>query len=132
MRISRLLPAVLLSILIASCGRSTPPATPGPPGPQGPQGAKGDPGPPGPPGPQGLSGPPGPPGPASQVRVIRMSCGVQSCSVGCNVDEVLIAAYCGPTRRTPTVLSENSVSCGIVPSAADSPLVAVCAHVPSQ
>jgi hypothetical protein len=132
MTISRLLPAALLSLLIASCGGSSPPATPGPPGPQGPQGPKGDAGPPGPPGPQGLPGPPGPPGPASQVRVIRMTCGVQSCSVACNIDEVLVVAYCGPTRRTPTVLSENSVSCGIVPSAADSPLVAVCARAPSQ
>jgi hypothetical protein len=132
MRISGLLPAAVLSLLLASCGGSPPPATPGPPGPQGPQGAKGDVGPPGPPGPQGLTGPQGPPGQASQVRVIRMTCGVQSCSVACNIDEVLVSAYCGPTRRAATVLSENSVSCGIVPSAADSPLVAVCARAPSQ
>jgi hypothetical protein len=132
MIINRLLPAALLCLLIAGCGRSPPQAIPGPPGPQGSQGPKGDPGPPGPPGPQGLQGPSGPPGPASEVRVVRMNCGVQSCSVTCNVDEVLVSAYCGPSRRTPTFLSETSVSCGIVPSAADSPLVAVCARASSQ
>jgi len=119
-------PIVLLCLSLAGCGGSPPQGPAGPAGPQGPAGAKGDAGPPGPPGPAGLQGPPGPPGPASQTRVIRMNCGVQACTVSCNVDEVLVSAYCGPSRKTPTVLSESSVSCGIVPSAADSPLVAIC------
>src|SRR6266851_1104941 len=126
MAICRCLPIVLLCLALAGCGGSSPQSPPGPSGPQGPPGPKGDAGPPGPPGPVGLQGPPGPPGTASQTRVIKMNCGTQTCTVGCNVDEVLIAAYCGPSRRAPTVLSESSVSCGIVPSAADSPLVAVC------
>ena len=122
-------PIVLLCLCLAGCGGSPPQGPAGPAGPQGPAGAKGDAGPPGPPGAAGLQGPPGPPGPASQTRVIRMNCGVQTCTVSCNVDEVLVSAYCGPSRKAPTVLSESSVSCGIVPSAADSPLVAICVRV---
>lgn len=126
MTISRFLPIVFLCLVIAGCGGSPPQSPPGPSGPQGAPGPKGDAGPPGAPGPAGLQGPPGPPGTASQTRVIKMNCGTQTCTAACNVDEVLVAAYCGPSRRAPTVLSESSVSCGIVPSAADSPLVAVC------
>jgi hypothetical protein len=117
---------VLACLLTASCGGSASQGPPGPPGPQGQQGAKGDAGPPGPPGPAGLQGPPGPPGAASQARVIRVKCATEACTASCNVDEVLVAAYCGPSRRPATVLSETSVSCGIVPSAAESPLVAIC------
>jgi len=123
---SRLISAVLLCLLVANCGGSPQQGAAGPAGPAGPQGPKGDPGAPGTPGPAGLQGPPGPPGQASQTRVIRLSCTTQTCTAGCNVDEVLVSAYCGPARHAPTVLSESSVSCGIVPSAADSPLVAVC------
>jgi Collagen triple helix repeat (20 copies) len=125
----RLLTVVLLSLFVASCGGSPPQGPPGPAGPAGAQGPKGDPGPAGPPGPQGLQGPPGPAGQSSQTRVIQMNCAAQTCNVSCNVDEVLVAAYCGPARHAPTVTSENSVSCGIVPSAAESPLVAVCVRV---
>jgi hypothetical protein len=134
MAIRKLLPSasVLLCLVVAACGGSPPQGPPGPAGAQGPQGPKGDAGPPGPPGPTGLQGPPGPPGAASQTRVIRINCGAQSCSASCNVDEVLIAAYCGPARHAATVLGESSVSCGIVPSAADSPLVAICLRTSSQ
>ncbi|HEX5508986.1 MAG TPA: hypothetical protein VFX37_10825 [Pseudolabrys sp.] len=39
---------------------------------------------------------------------------------------MLVTAYCGVTRKPATFLTEKSVSCGVVPNAADSPLVAVC------
>jgi len=39
---------------------------------------------------------------------------------------VLVTAYCGIERKPASFLTERSVSCGVVPSAANSPLVAVC------
>jgi Collagen triple helix repeat (20 copies) len=124
MKFVRPLSAILL-ISVASCSQPAP-GPKGDPGAQGPPGPQGMQGPVGPPGPQGLQGPQGAPGVSSQTRVIRVNCGVQSCTATCNVDEVLVAAYCGPARHPATVLGESSVSCGIVPSAADSPLVAIC------
>ena len=125
MKFVRALAAILL-LSVASCGQQPAQGPKGDPGPQGPAGPQGMQGPVGPPGPQGLQGPQGPAGVSSQTRVIRVNCGVQSCTAACNVDEVLVAAYCGPARHPATVLGESSVSCGIVPSAADSPLVAIC------
>jgi hypothetical protein len=52
--------------------------------------------------------------------------------VTCNEDEVLVTAYCGPQRQPANVLTERSVSCGVVPSAASSPLVAVCLRAPPK
>jgi hypothetical protein len=43
------------------------------------------------------------------------------------VNEVLVSAYCGVARHPASFLSENAVSCGVVSTAANSPLVAVCA-----
>jgi hypothetical protein len=126
MTISKILSAAVLCLLVASCGGAPQPGPAGAQGPAGPQGQKGDAGPPGPAGPAGLQGPAGPAGPASQARVIKLNCSTQTCMATCNVDEILVSAYCGPSRRAPNVLSENSVSCGIVASAADTPLVAVC------
>jgi hypothetical protein len=126
MNFTRSLIATVLVLSLVSCDRTPaqgPKGDTGPTGPAGPQGAAG---PPGPPGPQGLQGPPGPAGASSQTRIIRVNCAVSACTATCNVDEFLLVAYCGPSRHAATVLGENSVSCGIVPSAADSPLVAVC------
>jgi hypothetical protein len=52
-----------------------------------------------------------------------------TCVASCNDNEVLVSAYCGPTRQPATVLSERSVSCGVVPDPARSPLVAICIGV---
>jgi hypothetical protein len=45
---------------------------------------------------------------------------------------VMVTAYCGPSRHAATFLSENSASCGLTPSNADSPLVAVCVRAHAQ
>jgi hypothetical protein len=68
-----------------------------------------------------MQGLPGPPGPASQTRIIRANCALQSCTVQCEQDEVLVTAYCGIKRRPATFLTDTSVSCGITPSPADNP-----------
>jgi hypothetical protein len=123
-----------LSLIVAGCGQPSQGAR-GDPGPPGPPGLKGDPGPQGPPGPpsaQGLQGPPGPPGIGSQTRVVRHDCTLQACIFQCDVGEVLVTAYCGATRRPPNFLSESSVSCGLAPSPANSPLVAVCVRPQNQ
>jgi hypothetical protein len=60
------------------------------------------------------------------MRIIRVNCSTQSCQTQCEMSEVLVTAYCGPSRHAATFLSENSASCGLTPSNADSPLVAVC------
>ena len=117
--------AIALTLALAGCGK--PEQGPqGPPGPTGPQGQKGERGPAGPPGPQGAAGARGEPGPASLVRVLKADCSKLACTLTCNQNEVLVSAYCGPQRSPPTVLTESSVSCGVVPDATRSPLVAVC------
>jgi hypothetical protein len=115
MRAAHVLSLIAMALFTASCSREP-----------GPKGDAGPPGPPGPPGPQG------PPGPASQTRVIRVNCLQQSCQATCNVDEVLVTAYCGPTRRPAMFLSEVAASCGVAPSAAANPLVAVCVRFQGQ
>ena len=124
----------VLSFVAAGCGQnaSGPKGDPGPPGPPGPRGDIGPQGPPGPPGGPGTQGPPGPPGPASQTRIVRANCALQSCTVQCEQEEVLVTAFCGIRRRPATFLTEHSVSCGISPSPADNPLVAVCVRAASQ
>jgi hypothetical protein len=71
-------------------------------------------------GPAGRKRTAGPPSPS--IRVIRSDC-VSGCSVECQDNEVLITAYCGATRNQAQFLSERGVSCGPVPSAANTPLV---------
>jgi len=123
------LAAALLAVL-SGCGQGPP----GPPGPPGPKGDKGDPGPvgpmgpPGPPGPPGPRGPPGPPSPS--LRVIRSSCLNGECTVQCEDDEVLLMAYCGPTRKPAQYLAERAATCGVNVSASNAPLVAVCVAAP--
>jgi len=129
MRSMRLSAAIAAALFLAGCAVQGPV---GPAGPAGAQGAKGDPGPPGPAGPPGPPGPQGSrgePGPASGVRVVRENClAPQGCVVTCQTGEVLVSAYCGVDRQPPTFLTETSANCGAVPTAANSPLVAVCAR----
>ena len=131
--------ALLLAVSgsLAACGKGPK----GDPGPAGPQGEKGDVGPAGPAGPKGETGPagpagpPGPPGPtgaqgqavspSATVRVIKSDC-VSGCTVQCQDNEVLVTAYCGPTRNPAQYLGERGASCGPTGSAVNTPLVAVC------
>jgi Collagen triple helix repeat (20 copies) len=127
MSLLRPVAALVLSLLIASCGQQGPPGPKGdagPAGPPGPAGERGAAGPPGPPGPQGA---PGAPGPAANVRIIRTNCIASTCVADCESNEVLVSAYCGANRKPATFLTERSASCGVVPDPANSPLVAVCA-----
>jgi hypothetical protein len=133
MSLARPLAVMAISLCIASCdGQPGPKGEPGPPGSPGPRGDVGPSGVAGPPGPPGLPGPAGPPGPASQARVIREACGATACNAQCNIDEVLVTAYCGAGRKPAKFLSENSVSCGVTPSTQDSPLVVVCVRSQGQ
>jgi hypothetical protein len=113
----RLIMAIVLTAVLASCGQG-----------QGPQGPKGD---PGPPGPQGEKGDPGPPGPPSGIRIIRADCDARNCTVQCSADEMLLTAYCGPRRNAAVIPSERSATCrNAVP--ANNPLVAACAKMSPQ
>jgi hypothetical protein len=114
-----------LILCVAACGKPEPgpkgdPGSPGPAGPKGDRGEDGSPGAAGPPGPQG------PAGVSSQTRIIRQPCASTTCTATCNENEVLVAAYCGPSRQNAKVLTERSVSCGVTPDLEHSPLVAVC------
>jgi hypothetical protein len=129
MRLSHLAMALVLFASLAACGKG-PQGEQGPPGPQGAKGEPGPagpPGPPGPPGPQGEKGPAGPPSPS--IRVIRSDC-VAGCSVQCQDNEILVAAYCGATRNQAQFLGERGASCGPVQSASNTPLVAICVGSP--
>jgi len=120
---------LVLLVGLTACSKG-PQGDAGPPGPQGSKGdagAVGPAGPPGPPGPQGEKGPPDPSSPS--IRVIRLDC-VSGCSVQCEDNEVMITAYCGATRNQAQFLSERGASCGPVPSASNTPLVAVCVGSP--
>jgi hypothetical protein len=112
MRAAHLALAVALlagvSISVAGCGK----------GPQG------DAGPAGPQGPKGDAGPPSP-----SVRVVKSDC-VAGCTVQCQDNEVLVTAYCGPTRNPAQFLGEKGASCGPAASPANAPLVAVCVGSP--
>ncbi|HJY17510.1 MAG TPA: hypothetical protein VJ353_07730, partial [Xanthobacteraceae bacterium] len=102
----------------------------GPAGPQGPKGDAGPVGPAGPPGPPGPAGPQGQAGPPSpSIRVVKSDC-VSGCTVQCQDDEVLVTAYCGPTRNQAQFLGEKGASCGPTGSATNTPLVAVCVASP--
>jgi hypothetical protein len=127
MRTTRVILAIAMAAVLASCGQPTP----GPQGPKGDAGAKGDPGPQGeigPAGPQGPQGNPGVPGASSQFRLVRSPCTSSiDCSVTCREDEVVVNAYCGTKRAAPNYLSEQTVSCGINPDTTGGALVVVCA-----
>jgi hypothetical protein len=131
---SRLLSVIAVSLCVMSCGQEPkgPRGDTGPPGPPGLMGEAGTQGPAGSQGPQGRPGPAGPPGPASQTRVMRVNCALQSCQVQCDVEEVLVTAYCGVSRKPALFLGEKSASCGLAPNSAESPLVAVCVRSQAQ
>jgi hypothetical protein len=126
MRASCLTLVLAVAVGLAGCAKG-PKGDPGPRGPAGPQGV---PGPTGPPGPQGATGPRGPQGqegpPSPSVRVVRNACLSGNCTVSCRADEVLVMAYCGPSRNAATFLAEREVSCGVLANPANGPLVAVC------
>jgi Collagen triple helix repeat (20 copies) len=114
---------------LAACGKG-PQGDAGPAGPQGPKGdvgAVGPVGPAGPAGPQGPAGPAGPPSPS--IRVIKSDC-TSGCTVQCQDSEVLVTAYCGPTRNAAQILGERGASCGPATSPANTPLVAICVAGP--
>jgi hypothetical protein len=130
MRGGRLILVGLVVVALAGCSKGPK----GDPGAVGPSGAQGEPGAAGPPGPVGPPGPPGPQGeagpPSPTLRVIRNNCLGGACTAGCRGDEVLVSAYCGPSRSQPTFLDERQVSCGIEASTANAPLVAFCVQAP--
>ncbi len=132
MRIIRMAAAIGILACVAGCGKAGPPGPKGDAGPAGPAGPMGEAGAAGLPGPPGLQGPPGPAGQSASIRVIRQPCLTGACTAQCNVNEVLVTAYCGTARRAAKFLSENSASCGVVPNPANSPLVAVCAATSGQ
>jgi hypothetical protein len=125
MRTAHLVLAVALLAGLSGCGKGQQGDT----GPAGPQGPKGDPGPVGPAGSPGPAGPVGPQGqqgpPSPSVRVVRSDC-LSGCTVQCQDGEVLVTAYCGPTRNPAQFLGEKGASCGPEASPANAPLVAVC------
>jgi hypothetical protein len=131
MRAGYLLLVLALGASLAGCGQGAK----GDPGPAGPPGVKGDPGPPGQTGPEGPAGPPGPQGeqgpPSPTVRVIRSSCLTSGdCPIGCRQNEVLVTAYCGPTRNPATFIGERQASCGVEATTANAPAVGVCVQAP--
>ena len=85
----RALIALALALGLLGCGKSA-------------QGEKGDAGPPGPQGAKGDRGPAGPPGPSGAMHVVRANCDAANCTAQCGDDEVLLIAYCGPTRIPAT------------------------------
>ena len=93
-------------------------------GPKGPMGDQG------PAGPKGQTGDPGPPGPESNLRIVSSTCDQTSCTARCGENEMLVTAYCGPKRNAAIIPTERTATCRtLVP--ANSPLVAVCARMPS-
>ena len=132
MSIIKIVAVIVVAACLAGCGKVGPPGPKGDAGPPGPTGAKGDTGTAGLPGLPGPQGPAGPPGQSASIRIIRQNCGTTACTAQCDLNEVLVTAYCGANRHAASTLSENSVSCGVVPSSANSPLVAVCAATSAQ
>jgi hypothetical protein len=93
-------------------------------------GAKGPTGDQGPAGPKGPTGDPGPPGQESSLRIVQSNCDQTSCTAQCGENEILVTAYCGPKRNAAIVPTDRTATCrNRVP--ANSPLVAVCAAIPS-
>ncbi len=133
MRATHLVLAVALLAGLSACGKG-PQGDIGPAGPQGPMGDTGPAGPIGPPGPAGPAGPQGPQGqqgpPSASIRVVKSDCVSSACTVECHDNEVLVTAYCGPTRNPAQFLAERSASCGPSNSPANAPLVAVCVASP--
>jgi len=68
---------------------------------------------------------------ASSLRVVRVNCNVDGCSVACNPDEIVLVAYCGRRREAATLQTEQQASCR-TRGAHSSPLIAACAKVPAE
>jgi hypothetical protein len=131
MRIGHVALVVALTASLTACGQGQK----GDPGPQGTPGAKGDSGARGPAGPAGPAGPPGPQGlqgpPSPTVRVVHSSCLTSgNCAIGCRENEVLVMAYCGPSRNPATFVGERQATCGVEATTANAPAVAVCVEAP--
>jgi hypothetical protein len=62
--------------------------------------------------------------------LIRSDCPTGECTAACKGDEVLVTAYCGPTRKPATFIDERQVTCGVAVDVASAPLVALCAAAP--
>jgi hypothetical protein len=118
MPLYRALIVITSAVCLVGCGK-------------GPQGEKGDTGPAGPPGEKGAAGPAGPPGMSSAVRILRTNCEAANCTAQCSDDEVLLIAYCGPTRNPALFPTERSASCRLR-NAANNPLIAACGKTTSQ
>jgi len=126
MRSSGIVLAIMLSVMVASCGQPTP-GPQGPKGDTGPAGAAGPQGRPGDVGPPGPQGPPGTPGFSSVLRLVRAPCtNASECTIICRNDEIVITAFCGTKRAAAMYLTDNTVSCGVSPDTTGGPLVAVC------
>jgi hypothetical protein len=93
-------------------------------------GAKGPTGDQGPAGPKGPSGDRGSPGQESSLRIVQSNCDQASCTVQCGENEILVTAYCGPKRNAAIIPTDRSATCRARVSA-NSPLIAVCAAMPS-
>jgi hypothetical protein len=61
--------------------------------------------------------------------VVKSDC-TSGCTVQCKDNEVLVTAYCGPTRNAAQILGERGASCGPDASPANVPLTAVCVGAP--
>jgi len=59
-----------------------------------------------------------------------MDCLSDGCAAPCRGDEILVSAYCGPTRNQATFVGERRVSCGVQANAANAPPVAICVMAP--
>ncbi len=81
-------------------------------------------------GPKGPTGDPGPPGQGSRIRLVRSNCDETTCTVQCGENEMLLTAYCGPKRNAAIIPTERTATCRN-PVPANSPLVVVCAQMPS-
>jgi hypothetical protein len=68
---------------------------------------------------------------SSAVRVFRANCDAANCTAQCSDDEVLLIAYCGPTRNPVIFPTERSASCR-VRNTANNPLIAACGKTASQ
>jgi hypothetical protein len=74
----------------------------------GPAGERGPPGPPGAPGARGPAG-------DTAIRVVRVDCSLTgNCTAECAGDEILLSAYCSPTRGPVVYPSEQSAACRLV------------------
>jgi hypothetical protein len=71
----------------------------------------------GPSGERGPAGPAGPRGPAgdSGVRIVRTDCSAGNCTAECADDEVLLNAYCSPSRTPVAYPTEHSAACRPAP-----------------